>query len=190
VSAITDLFAQYSFETIILFIVTIGVVIKYVAEVIEWFYKKIENHFNDKKKEAKNMQDTLSSIQLVQDKFTTIDNKLDVLNTNITELAEKSDRNTERLQEQTRSIIIDKHHHFCYELGEIDDISLQSLERQFLYYKSAGGDTYIDNLMEELRRLPVMYQKRLQTLKKNTDFSEEQPTIYRNPQNDERGGEE
>ena len=61
---------------------------------------------------------------------------------------------TERLQENSRSYIIDKHHYFCYEVKAIDDLNLQSLERRYLYYKAAGGNSYIDGLMEEIRDLP------------------------------------
>jgi hypothetical protein len=60
----------------------------------------------------------------------------------------------ERLQENTRSFLIDSHHKFCNEIQGIDDQSLQSMERRYLYYKSAGGDSFIDTLMEEVRDLP------------------------------------
>lgn len=60
----------------------------------------------------------------------------------------------ERLQESARSDLLDAHHKFCYEFKKIDDLSLQSIERRYLYYKTAGGDTFIDHLMEEVRQLP------------------------------------
>lgn len=43
---------------------------------------------------------------------------------------------------------------FCYEVKAIDDLNLQSLERRYLYYKAAGGNSFIDGLMEEIRSLP------------------------------------
>jgi hypothetical protein len=60
----------------------------------------------------------------------------------------------ESLQESARSDLLDAHHKFCYEFKKIDDLSLQSIERRYLYYKTAGGDTFIDHLMEEVRELP------------------------------------
>ena len=69
-------------------------------------------------------------------------------------LEEQGAITTERLQENSRSYIIDKHHYFCYEVKAIDDLNLQSLERRYLYYKAAGGNSYIDGLMEEIRDLP------------------------------------
>jgi hypothetical protein len=60
----------------------------------------------------------------------------------------------ERMQENTRSYLIDAHHKFCYQFKQIDDLNLESLERRYLYYKTSGGDTFIDHLMEEVRALP------------------------------------
>ena len=60
----------------------------------------------------------------------------------------------ERLQENTRSYLIDAHHKFCYEKRAIDDLSLQAMERRYLYYKTAGGNSFIDGLMDEVRNLP------------------------------------
>ena len=60
----------------------------------------------------------------------------------------------ERLQENTRSYLIEAHHKFCYEVHAIDDLSLQAMERRYLYYKTAGGDSFVDNLMDEVRALP------------------------------------
>jgi hypothetical protein len=58
------------------------------------------------------------------------------------------------MQENSRSFLIDAHHKFCYHYKKIDDLNLQSIERRYLYYKTAGGDTFIDHLMEEIRSLP------------------------------------
>lgn len=69
-------------------------------------------------------------------------------------LEEQGAITTERLQENSRSYIIDKHHYFCYDVKAIDDLNLQSLERRYLYYKAAGGNSYIEGLMEEIRDLP------------------------------------
>ena len=60
----------------------------------------------------------------------------------------------ERLQENTRSYLIDAHHKFCYDIKAIDDLSLQAMERRYLYYKTAGGNSFVDNLMDEVRNLP------------------------------------
>ena len=56
----------------------------------------------------------------------------------------------------TRSYIIDKFHYYVYQIGSIDEAALQDLERRYLYYKEAGGDTFIETRMKVLRELPLI----------------------------------
>ena len=60
----------------------------------------------------------------------------------------------ERTQDATRAYIMDKYNHYVVEVGAIDLAALQDLERRFSFYKAAGGDTFIDGMMEEIRELP------------------------------------
>lgn len=151
---LTSLFSQYSIESIFLIIVMLGVSIKFIGELIEWFYTKIRKHFNhqnDKDKEHIEITDGISS---VDEKVSQLLNNVGDLANRVKVLEEQGAITTERLQENSRSYIIDKHHYFCYEIKAIDDLNLQSLERRYLYYKAAGGNSYIDGLMEEIRDLP------------------------------------
>ena len=90
-----------------------------------------------------------------------LDSKIDSLNKQNQRIYEKQEQVDttlalvqERMQENSRSFLIDAHHKFCYKYNKIDDLNLQSIERRYLYYKTAGGDTFIDHLMEEIRSLP------------------------------------
>lgn len=56
-------------------------------------------------------------------------------------------------RDDIRGWITDKYHRFI-QLGYIDDFTLDCLERRFKSYKQEGGNTYVDSMMEELRRLP------------------------------------
>jgi septal ring factor EnvC (AmiA/AmiB activator) len=154
VSAITDLLAQYSFESLLLTVLGLAVGIKYCAELIDWFYTKVKKFFNSQSEKQTDAEKTLDKLNTIADSLETVDGKLDNLNNKVQKLERDSEITTDRLQEQARSFIIDKHHYFCYEVEAIDDINLQSLERQYLYYVKAGGDSFIENLMAEVRALP------------------------------------
>lgn len=157
-----NLFSQYSIESIILFAMALGVAVKAMSELWEYFYNKLRKYFNYQTKKEQSFEQLTNAISSLHEELTGIRNKeISPLNDKIELAIEKNDEMknqislvTERLQENTRGNIIDKHHHFCYVLGHIDDLSLQSLEREYLYYKAAGGDTYVDGLMEDLRALP------------------------------------
>ena len=155
-SAISDLLTQYSIETIIIFLVAIGVAIKYCAELIGWFYSKLQNYFTGQQTQKDKHVETIDTLNEISQSIKSIDDKLGELNHQVQKLENDSKITTERLQEQTRSFIIDKHHYYCYQVKAIDDMALQSLERQFLYYVNAGGNTFIENLMAEVRALPKM----------------------------------
>lgn len=152
--AMSNLFQQYSIESIILIIVMLGVAIKFVGELIEWFYNKTRKFFNKQNDKDKEHAEITDGISTVDEKVSQLLVSIGDLTNRVKVLEEQGALTTERLQENSRSYIIDKHHYFCYEVKAIDDLNLQSLERRYLYYKAAGGNSYIDGLMEEIRDLP------------------------------------
>ena len=57
-------------------------------------------------------------------------------------------------KDNIKSWIVEKHHHFCYEVGAIDYFSLESIERRFDHYQAEEGNSYVATLVEELKALP------------------------------------
>lgn len=149
-----DIFSQYSIETILLLLIAIGFAIKFVSELWEFFYTKLRNYFNIQTQKDQRHGEILNGIESVKDEITSIKQENAVIEEKISSFETQIGQLNERVQENTRSFIIDKHHYFCYTVGTIDDLNLQSLERHYLYYKAAGGDSFIDGLMEEIRALP------------------------------------
>jgi len=180
--AITTLLSNFSVEGIILIIVLFAVAIKFLGELFEYLYNKIKKYFDIKDAKEERHEEVMNSLHILQEdmkeqkersekrqkQVDSIDNKLDqhyqdfidlksrIQNqTNeITNLNTRIKTLTERTQDSTRAYLIDKHHHFCYQIKAIDDMSLQDMERRFMYYKAAGGDTFIDGLMDQVRALP------------------------------------
>ncbi len=171
---IQNLFNTYSVPEIFLFVFAIGLALKGVLELFNYFYNKIRDYFGLKNRQDKifeNIQEQVSKIKDCQSKlegFSELKEDMDVIKRKIDKLDFKNDEFQEkqeevnkslslvkeRLQEATRSFLIDAHHKFYYQLKGIDDLSLQSIERRYLYYKTAGGDSFIDGMMEDLRGLP------------------------------------
>lgn len=187
--AITTLLSNFSVEGIILIIVLFAVAIKFLGELFEYLYNKIKKYFDIKDAKEERHEEVMNSLHILQEdmkeqkersekrqkQVDSIDNKLDqhyqdfidlksrIQNqTNeITNLNNRIKTLTERTQDSTRAYLIDKHHHFCYQIKAIDDMSLQDMERRFMYYKAAGGDTFIDGLMDEVRALPRLTLERM-----------------------------
>lgn len=145
---------QYPLQELIIIIFLIVSVIVSVWKIYDFLHGKYEDNIEKKKKELEwkeNLSRSLSDL----------DSKIDNLNKQNQKIYKKQEEVDatlvlvqERMQENSRSFLIDAHHKFCYKYKKIDDLNLQSIERRYLYYKTAGGDTFIDHLMEEIRALP------------------------------------
>jgi hypothetical protein len=48
------------------------------------------------------------------------------------------------------------HAKYCYELGAIDDSMKQNLEYLYVRYKENGGNSFVDDLMSEIRELKTI----------------------------------
>ena len=46
-------------------------------------------------------------------------------------------------KDDIKSYITREHHRFCYDLKEIDDFSLDCLEKRFKHYSDEGGNSFI-----------------------------------------------
>ena len=90
-------------------------------------------------------------------KFIFLDQEVDAT---LTKLIEKIDQLTGSDKDAIKSYITEKHHFFVYKQGWIDDYSLDCLERRFEHYKEEGGNSFIEQEMNDLRSLPRgKYQK-------------------------------
>lgn len=151
---LTYFFTNWSIEESIVYIVALILAIKVVWSSIEWVWDKIKIRLditNKKEKWENNISKQLTelhkAISNLEQQNQAIQKQEEKVNANLSVVQE-------RLQEDTRSFLIDAHHKFCYQIKSIDDINMQSLERKYLYYKTAGGNSFIDGLMEEVRELP------------------------------------
>lgn len=151
---IEQLLSQYSIETLVILVALLGFSIKAMSELWEWFYNKFKDHFSFRTQRDQDHQQLIIQIKELSEGIKATQEEVQILKNNMAQFSDQMKITTERLQENARNYIIDKHHYFCYQVKAIDDLSLQSLERRFLYYKAAGGNSFIDGLMEEIRELP------------------------------------
>lgn len=162
---LNDLLSSYPLSELLLLIVGILAAAKTIWSILEYWLQKINIHVGEKYKR----QERWSNLdKKIDDLTVNLDTRIDGVALKIDELKQQNEQThehqvqldksltlvQERLQENSRSYLLDAHHKFCYEFKKIDDLTLQSIERRYLYYKTAGGDTFIDHLMEEIRDLP------------------------------------
>lgn len=137
--ALTSILSQYSIESIIIFGVMFLVAVKFVGELLDWVSKKLREYFDVKNDEEEFKAEVKGQLNRILDELGKVESKTSLLQ--------------ERMQNLTRTHIIDKSRYYT-RLGAIDDAGLQDLERHYMLYKEAGGNSYVATLMEDVRELP------------------------------------
>lgn len=155
---------SYSFAEIVIILVYIVIGIKFLWSIVDWFverFKKIFGVKTAKEKKDQEFKDTVVDMaQKIDDKeiqFTdailTIKTMITDLKSKIDDLEKKEDMTRERIQQETRTYLIDQHKRHMAERW-IDVRSLENIEMKYMYYKAAGGNSFVDDLVRDLRLLP------------------------------------
>lgn len=142
-----ELLTRYDLSEILIFIVILAIAAKGVVTYLDWVKDKISQNYKKKSKEEKgrvSIEQQISQILTNQEEMT---KQLQDMSSTI-EILKGSDK------EDIKAFITEKHHYFCYQKGYIDDYSLDVLERRFKYYKEEEGNSFAEDLMEDIRRLP------------------------------------
>lgn len=138
-----QLFTAYSMSEIILFIIILAIAIKNLVQFIDWSKKRAKQAINENEKPAQ-----LEKIAKDHEK------ELAEIKTQLTELKNSVNLLIESDRDDIKHSITRNHHYFCYELGSIDDYSLDCLERKYSHYKDQGGNSFVASMMQDLRNLP------------------------------------
>lgn len=141
-----ELLSTYSVGEILIFIVILALAFKGVVDFYDWAKKKIQG---------------------VIDTHTEEENKQSTIKDNIDELFKMQKAQKESIDKLTESVnlliqsdkddikawITEKHHYYCYQLKYIDDFSLDCIEKRYAHYKKEGGNSFVEDLMRDLRSL-------------------------------------
>lgn len=142
-----ELLKHYSVDEIIMFLVLLALAFKGAISFWEWLYDWLKSKFDkgyDKQEKEQKILDMLNEHEnQIGDCKECLEKILKTMNILI-----DSDK------DDIKSWIVEKHHHFCYEVKAIDYYSLESIERRYAHYKEENGNSYVATLIEELQALP------------------------------------
>lgn len=134
---------NYSLSEVATFIILLALATKGVITFGDWVSERLAKVFNKKTlkvKEAEQIENLQSKQKETENILQEIKGKIDLL------IASDKD--------SIKSYITKEHHHFCYDKKWIDDYSLDCIERRYGHYTEEGGNSFIKELMNELRNLP------------------------------------
>lgn len=80
--------------------------------------------------------------------------EIDQIKTSIAQLSNKIDILVNSDKDAIKAFITRQHHYFCYDQGWIDDYSLDCIQRRYDHYRDEGGNSFIQDLMTEIKNLP------------------------------------
>ena len=146
-----DLVEIYSTQEILLFLVIFASAVKGFVSFWDWGYGRLKQMFkkeNDKEQEIDSIQvqfnEHIKNYEIMQN---TQNETLRILIDKINLLIDSD-------KDSIKSFITERHHHFCCDKKWIDDYSLDCIEKRYKHYTDEGGNSFIHDLMKELRALP------------------------------------
>lgn len=147
------LMSQFALEQIILFAVLLAVAIRGVVDFILWFRGRMKARVHEQER-PEELQKQLEQIEATHcAHIESLKAKDELLQKDIDNVA----TDVKLLIESDKSSIlawITQQHHYFLRMGWIDDFSLMTIEKRFKYYKEEGGNSFAEDLMHDLRKLP------------------------------------
>ena len=159
-----ELLGAYTLQEIAIFIVMLALAIKGIVDFYDWGATKLKNHYSaehveeekDKTLADLSIQMKDLSVELKEMKSAIIEisdfRQYSIEQNN--DQSEKIDMLIESDKDSIKAYITEKHHHHVEEKQWIDKYTLDCLERRFECYKKEGGNSFIEDLMNEIRALP------------------------------------
>lgn len=151
-----ELFQKFTFPDIVTFIVLFALAIKGIISFFEWSQQKIGKVLHIKNDKAQMKQRLLKNTELIE-KITNKQNNTDEY---LQKMSQKIDLLIQSDKDAIKSYITEEHHKFCYDLKEIDDFSLDCLQKRYRHYADEGGNSFIEGFMQDLRKLPRYYHNK------------------------------
>ena len=143
----TELLQEFSPSQIIMFIILLCLAFKEVIDFIDWFKGKISKRdetIKEKQDEKESLEERVETLEQKYDGHTEVLNNI----AGNVDLLILSDRDA------IKAYITSEHHRLCYEKHWVDDYTLDCLERRYGHYVDEHGNSFIEQLMNEIRALP------------------------------------
>ena len=154
---------SYPLAEVVTIIVAALLFAKLCFTITDFFYDKIKKHFNiitKKEHDEKAFREEVTSMaKKIDEKELDFTNAIVKIGKMIEELKQKivglenyNEKVRERIQQNTRADLIDQYKRFTCD-GYIDDLSFENFSIKYMYYTNAGGDSYVSDLMDNIRVL-------------------------------------
>lgn len=132
-------FQNYTIEATLVFLFILGTALKQGFELVQYFRNKTVSHVDKIREQEETLAKVIDNMQQQQKQLQSITDKIDEL------LASDKD--------SIKSWIVMLYKQYKKDPSGLNSMQMDLLERRFCHYKQEGGNSYIDNLMQELREI-------------------------------------
>lgn len=142
-----ELLETFTIPQILLFLVLVAIAFKKIADFLDWIGERFSKRDKHKIEEYDLKQENI-------ERFEKIENQVSEMKESINKIATTVDTLMESDKDAIKAWITKEHHYFCYQKGWIDDYSMDCLERRYDHYVEEHGNSFVADLMNEVRDLP------------------------------------
>lgn len=159
-----NLLEELTLSQIVLYFILFALAIREVVNFVSWVKDKNKKRLDEgvEQKQREEMLDKYEEVNKdMQNRmakcYSSIEGKIDELSININGRMDSMEDQLKILTDSDmhdiKSWIVEKHHYYMNQRW-IDDFAMDTIEKRYSDYKKEGGNSYVDTLMEELRKLP------------------------------------
>ena len=157
-----DLLTTYSLTDIIIFIVGLAMAYKGVISFFDWWKAKRKKDTLTEMKPEKLEQELQEEIKAREQQIQKIEVKREKDVVELRDLFNTLNKKVDLLINSDKDDIkayITREYHYFVDRGWIDDYSMDCLEKRYSHYLEEDGNSFIGELMAQLRSLPRNNQK-------------------------------
>ena len=147
-----ELLARFELTDIIIMLTLLIVGAEKLIKAIDWLrarFRKSYDEENTLKEEVEDLNKFYEEKKVVDEGFAKVNARIDKI-CDLVDMLVESDK------ESINAYITERHHFFVQERKWIDYHSMDCLERRFAIYEREHGNSFVEDLMNDLRQLPKM----------------------------------
>ena len=147
-----ELLARFELTDIIIMLTLLIIGVVELIKAIDWLrarFRKSYDEENTLKEEVEDLNKFYEEKKVVDEGFAKVNARIDKI-CDLVDMLVESDK------ESIKAYITERHHFFVQERKWIDYHSMDCLERRFAIYEREHGNSFVEDLMNDLRQLPKM----------------------------------
>ena len=148
------LLKAYSLQDILIFMVLLAIAIKGAISFFDWAKERLGRVYKKEYAETKTQEDLDAKLQQESVAIQKLEKNQAEMMIAMEKLSNKIDALIDSDKDDIKTFLVKEHHYFCYQRGWVDDYSLDCCEKRYKHYVQEGGNSFIEDMMNEIRNLP------------------------------------